>query len=207
MYDEITGIILAGGKSLRMGQDKALLTVGGQTVIGRIAVLMTSLFAHNLIITNDAKAYGFLPLTVVTDIHPGLGPLGGIHTGLSRSSTLRNLIISCDLPFMNREVIECIIKAPSPSPIVLARACGRLQFFPGLYSKSLLPIIENSLVTTAPVSAVSNRSLSLYTLVEKAQAVIVDVEKMPFYDEWLFFNLNTKADFAAIAKKFSDDGC
>ncbi len=207
MYDEITGIILAGGNSLRMGRDKALLTIGGQTVIGRIAALMKSLFADNLIIASDSKAYGFLPFTVMTDIHPGLGPLGGLHTGLSRSSTKKNLVISCDLPLMNREVIECIIEASSQSPIVIARACGRLQFFPGLYSKDLLPLIENSLVTAAPVSAGKDRSLSLYTLAEKAQAVFIDVEKMPFYDERLFFNLNTLADFEIIAKQFPDGGC
>ncbi len=189
-----------------MGQDKALLTIGGQTVIGRIAALMKSLFAHNLIIANDSKAYGFLQLTVMTDIHPGLGPLGGLHAGLSRSSSERNLVISCDLPLMNREVIECIIEAPAQSAIVIARACGRLQFFPGLYSKSLFPLIEHSIITAAPLSAGKDRSLSLYTLAEKAQAVFIDVEKKPFYNERLFFNLNSRADFEVISKHFSDGG-
>lgn len=204
MYDDITGIILAGGKSLRMGQDKALLTIGGQTVIGRIATLMKSLFAHNLIIANDLNAYGFLELTVMTDVHPGLGPLGGLHAGLSRTSTERNLVISCDLPLMNRQVIECLTKSPVQSPIVLTHACRRQQFFPGLYSKRLLPLIERMLITAAPVSAGKDRSLSLYTLAEKAQAVFIDVEKMPFYDKRLFFNLNTLADFEILAKQFSN---
>ncbi len=86
MYNDITGIILAGGKSKRMGINKALLKIGDKTIIERTAGLMQGLFNRVLLITNSPNEYMFLGLEIYEDIYKNIGPLAGIHSGLVYSN-------------------------------------------------------------------------------------------------------------------------
>ena len=95
MYQDITGIILAGGKSSRMGQNKSLMQIDGVTLIERTVALMKDLFPLLLLSTNSHSEYEFLNLEMVQDIVANVGPLAGIYSSLQASKTELNLFKSC----------------------------------------------------------------------------------------------------------------
>ena len=105
MYNNITGIILSGGTSSRMGENKALLQLGKKKVIEHITDLMCSIFANVILITNTPNEYEFLNLPMYEDIFKVGGPLAGIHSGLVNSKTEENFILSCDMPLMRADII------------------------------------------------------------------------------------------------------
>ncbi|NUM63062.1 MAG: molybdenum cofactor guanylyltransferase, partial [Ignavibacteriaceae bacterium] len=135
MYKDITGIILAGGKSKRMGLNKSFLKVGEVTMIERTTELMKSLFDRVILITNTPDEYKFLGIEMFEDIYKNVGPLAGIHSGLAHSITDKNFIISCDIPFVNKGVIEFIINYKTNKSITITKADGFVQQLCGLYSK------------------------------------------------------------------------
>ncbi len=94
IYSDITGIILAGGKSTRMGENKSLLSLNGKTVIERVVDLMKSIFKEVILITNTPEEYDFIKIPKYKDIFEYKGPLAGIHSGLTHSNTEKKL---CDL--------------------------------------------------------------------------------------------------------------
>lgn len=101
---QTTGIILAGGKSSRMGTNKALLEIDGKTVIERIVEKLRPIVDNLIIVTNSFEEFAFLELPMVEDEWKGIGPLAGIHAGLTASKTERNLIVACDMPFISPEL-------------------------------------------------------------------------------------------------------
>ena len=100
--DKITGIILAGGVSRRLGyRNKALLKIGHKSVIEHIIAALAEVTEDILLITNSPGEYEHLGLPMFEDILPGSGSLGGIYTGLKVSKTHHNLIVACDIPLSN----------------------------------------------------------------------------------------------------------
>ncbi|HQG46530.1 MAG TPA: molybdenum cofactor guanylyltransferase [bacterium] len=199
MYKEITGIILAGGASARFGRDKALVRIGHHSAIGIAVELMQSIFKQVWISARRAEDYSFLNLPVIPDLYPGAGPLAGLHAALKQSTTDKNIVISCDLPLMNREVIDALITSSPGHQIVVVQAAERLQFFPGFYHRSLLPLIEERLACTPPGTG-RNRSYSLYALIQQADTAVLDAASFPFIKETYFLNMNTPEDFEKIQR-------
>ena len=159
MNDRIVGAVLAGGKSRRMGRDKALLSFGGKPLIKRTASLIQSIFSQVLLVSDHRHKYEFLGLPVVPDSLPNSGPLGGIHTALLRGDGQPVFVIACDLPFINRELIEYIVDFPLPkdgksfSPersdetrlAKIPTQLERLQPLCGLYFPGCLSVVEQRL--------------------------------------------------------------
>ncbi len=205
MYNDITGIILSGGKSTRMGTNKSLLKLGGQTVIERIVNLMKQLFSRVVLSTNNFDEYSFLDLEKFEDIHTGVGPIGGIHSGLFHSKTEKNFIISCDIPLMTIDVIEYLLEYITDRPITIAKADGYVQQLCGVYSKSLLNEIEKIISQSEMEirnSEQKKRKCSVLKLVETANAEIIDVEKeYAYYKPETFFNMNRPDEYEAIKQK------
>lgn len=202
MYNDITGIILAGGKSTRMGREKALLEVRGKKIIEIIVDLINPLFEHKMISTNSPSEFSYLGLPIVEDEFRYAGPLAGIHAALKSSGTEKNFIISCDVPLMSRQMIEFIITADSKKPIVITRAVGFLQPLIGVYSKSLVPVIEQILSDT---SLKNSSHKSLHKLIDIAGAEILSPITLPFYKDELFFNMNNKDDYEKIIVIFEQN--
>ncbi len=201
MYSDITGVILAGGKSSRMGTNKSFLKIGNKFIIEIITELMSSIFQKNILSTNTPDEYKFLNLLMVEDIFKYSGPLAGIHSALLKSSTEKNFIISCDLPLMNREMIDYIVNFKTDCKIVIPRAAGYLQPLIGIYHKSLLLEIENILKETSQECPKSSHK-SLHKLIERINSEVIDPTSLPFYSDELFFNMNNEADFNEIKKRF-----
>jgi molybdenum cofactor guanylyltransferase len=130
MYDaamnppsDLATFILAGGKSTRMGSDKAFVTFGGKTLLAHSLDLARSVTADVRIIGDRAKFAEFAP--VVEDIFPGCGPLGGIHAALRSSSADLNLIVAVDMPFLTPDLLRYLIaRARNSSATVTVPHCG-----------------------------------------------------------------------------------
>jgi molybdopterin-guanine dinucleotide biosynthesis protein A len=106
---EVTGIIVAGGRSSRMGQDKAMLQLGGVTVLERISAVLGQVVQRVIVVARDPQQYRRFGLEMTTDLYPGLGPLSGIHAGLSASNTEWGIVVACDMPFVQPEVLRALI--------------------------------------------------------------------------------------------------
>ena len=102
-------MILAGGKSVRMGQDKAFLEVNGVPIILRVFAVLDRLFRETIIVANVKEPYAELHIPVYTDLLPDQGALGGLYTGLVYSAFKYSFCVACDMPFLNRAVIEYLL--------------------------------------------------------------------------------------------------
>lgn len=200
MDDTITGIILAGGKSSRFGQDKALLPIGNRTAIAITVELMCALFPRVLISSQNESDYAFLHLPVIPDFYREAGPLAGLHAGLTHSTTAQILLISCDLPLMNRPMIEHLLASPAEHRIVAARAGGHLQFFPGRYDRALLPLLQ-TMLDRHTVSPAKSRDLSLHALLQQTDGLVLDAEQLPFFRKELYYSINTPAEYDRILRQ------
>lgn len=133
--------ILAGGKSSRMGSDKGLVEIAGNAMIRYILDSLSSLdygikiVAHN----TDYVQFG---LPVIHDRIPDKGPLGGLFTALTTTTSERVLLLSCDMPFITLKTLQKFILQPITEPIVVTELAGRVLPFPGVYSVDLLPKVH-----------------------------------------------------------------
>lgn len=200
MHRNILGIILSGGSSSRMGQNKALLPLGNKKIIERIRDLMCSVFQEVILVSNTPVEYKFLDLSIFPDIIKIPGPLTGIHSGLKNSSKEKNFIISCDMPMMNEQIIENIINFETEKEIVLCKVNGYLQTLAGVYSKSILPIIENILLDAHTSNSDSNikHSAKVRTLLDNVDYDVLEAEDLEGYKSEYFFNINTEEDYRKI---------
>jgi len=112
--NNITGIILAGGKSSRMGQDKGLKIHDGIPFIQHILKAM-NLVTNEILIVTDNVRYKTFGYPCVSDMIPNKGPVGGIYTGLTYTKTSLNLVLSCDIPFITAPVLENLIADYDPN--------------------------------------------------------------------------------------------
>jgi molybdopterin-guanine dinucleotide biosynthesis protein A len=193
MYSDITGIILAGGKSTRMGVNKSFLKIGEQTIVERIADLMKSVFADVIIISNTPDDYKFLNLPVYEDVYKGKGPIGGIHSGLKNSNAEKNLFISCDVPLMNKGTIEYLANYETDKPIRVFRTKGFIQPLPGMYDRRLLDTLEQ--ILSGENAEGKDRRNKLLTFIESGDAEIINPEGAIGYTENTFLNINTQEDY------------
>jgi len=202
MYDDITGIILSGGKSSRMGENKSLMKINDSTMIERVVNLMKSYFTEVILITNTPDEYEFLNISLYEDIFTYRGPLAGIHSGLHHSETERNFIISCDIPLMTGEIIKYLIEYETDKPITICKADGFIQQLAGLYSKSVLPnaekLLKENIENETRSESQTKRKCKVLSLIDVAGAQIINVEKLSFYEEGTFFNMNRPEDYQKI---------
>ena len=197
MYSDITGVILAGGKSLRMGLNKSFLKIGNQTIIKCTVDLMKSIFAEVVIITNTPDEYKFLNIPMYEDIYQWKGPLAGIHSALVNSKTEKIFVISCDVPLMTKEMIKYIVDYKTDKSIVFCEAAGYHQPLVGVYTKKILLEVEIFLSN----SKINDKSF--HKFLNEVDSEIINPSTLPFYKDDLFFNVNRKEDYSAILPKFS----
>lgn len=206
MYTDITGIILLGGESKRMGVNKSLVKIGDQTIIERISELMKGLFNRVLLITNTPDEYKFLGLEIFEDDYKNVGPLAGIHSGLFHSTTEKNFIISCDMPFVDKGVIEFITGYKTDKLITITKADGFFQQLCGLYSKKVLPEIEKLIKGEGikiDTTHLNKCGCKVLQLVQNVDAEIIDIaNEYSAYKEGMFLNMNKPEDFEVVKENF-----
>ena len=143
---EVSAFILAGGKSTRMGGDKAFAPLNGRTLLARILETARSLTSNVRIIGDSAKYAPFAP--VVEDIFPGCGPLGGIHAALCSSATDLNVILAVDTPFVSLALLQFLVTRARNSPgavVTVAQVSGGFQPLCAVYRRQFAEAAEPAL--------------------------------------------------------------
>jgi molybdopterin-guanine dinucleotide biosynthesis protein A len=142
----VTGVILAGGKSRRMGgSPKALLPFGGRPLIEHIAETLRSILPECLIVTNTPELYASLRLPMVGDVFPEGGSLGGIYSGLRAAPGAAALCVACDMPFLSGPLLAYLAGRAGEADVVIPDAGGELQTLHAVYGKACVPAMERRL--------------------------------------------------------------
>jgi molybdopterin-guanine dinucleotide biosynthesis protein A len=146
-YPDVTGLILAGGASRRMGTDKAFLEIEGEPLVARIHRVLTPLFAEVLIAAGDgARKRGPFPGRVLYDDTPGQGPLGGLVAGLKAARTPWVFMVACDMPNLDPKVIARVIAERTAGLLaVVPESPGGPESCHALYARTALPVIETAM--------------------------------------------------------------
>ncbi len=196
----ITAFILAGGLSSRMGTNKALLKIGEKTLIQALIEILDPFFFEVVISSNEPALFSFTNKKIIKDLISHRGPLGGIHSALHSTKTKMNFFISCDLPFINKDIIDYMCEYKSENNIILPRADGRIQQLCGIYSKNILNEVEKLLIE----SGQNNSKLkgSIYELIDMIPTEIIDVDRLDFYFPNIFLNINTPEDYERAKNHF-----
>lgn len=138
--------ILAGGKSKRMGQDKAFLNVGGQPVIERVLERVKPLSDDVFISTNALETYKRFGLRLVPDVYPNKAALGGIYSAIHAARYPHVLIVACDMPFLNVDILAYLINLASTADVIAPMINPpQPETMHTVYSKQCLPAIESRL--------------------------------------------------------------
>ena len=191
LKENICAYVLAGGRSSRMGQDKGLLQLGEKRMVEYVIEQMEPLVKEVKIVAND-PAYRELGYEVLEDEEIGLGPLGGIYTALKQSRTPFNLIVSCDMPFINAEAVKYMLTNAGSADISISTTEGRMQPLFGIYAKSCLVGIEE---------AVKAKKLQLRSLILDFNYRLLPMEESGLDSRLLFKNVNTPEEFAEAQKQ------
>ena len=192
METEVTGILLAGGKSRRMGEDKRHLVVGEQTLLERGLAVLHSIFQEVLVvIAQDSPPLG-VDASVVRDLVPDCGSLGGLHSGLMQATTPWVFVVACDMPFLNQAVIAQFTSRRATADIVMAKLDARLHPMHALYGKQCLPVLEQM---------IGARQLKIQEMVSQLSLrvrYVTEADLVTIDPSWRsFYNVNTLADLEA----------
>ncbi|WP_071393209.1 molybdenum cofactor guanylyltransferase [Bacillus tuaregi] len=185
-----TAIILAGGKSSRMGTNKALLELNGKTVIEGIVESLHRVADELLLVTNTPSDYQFLHLPMTEDKWKGMGPLAGIEAGLSASKTEHNLIVACDMPFISVELGRYLLSCLEEYQAAVPEISGQLHPLFAAYRKDVCPVVKKSL---------EENQLRIRHFLHSIHVKIVKndlLQSLGLQDEELyFFNMNDRDEY------------
>ncbi len=145
MEIDVTGVLLAGGKSRRMGEDKRYLVVGKQTLLQRGLGMLRSIFQDVLVVIAQDSPPLDIDGRVVRDLVPDCGSLGGLYTGLIQAATPYIFVVACDMPFLDPAVISQFTSRRVTADIVMAKLAARLHPMHALYGKTCLLVVEQML--------------------------------------------------------------
>jgi len=188
---DVLGAILAGGKSSRMGMEKALLPLKGQPMIQYVADTLSSRFSEVVVVGGSKDTYSFLELEVVPDVFEGCGPLGGIQAALNRARPLPVFVLSCDTPFIPVELIEYLLSFKSAAPTTIAISDGILQPLCGLYDSTALGAIEHDLQ--------EGKYSVLKTILSIDHTAVPITPDLPFFTPRIFWNVNRPEDYRLLS--------
>ena len=180
-----SAIILAGGKSSRMGTDKGLVEFNGKKMIEHILDVIKYLTDEILIVSNnpDYKKFEF---PVAEDIYKECGPLGGIHAGLSKSTTPWSFVIGCDMPYITSGFLEfLILQLPQPCDAIVPVHDEKVEPLCALFNRTALPKMESLLL---------KNELKMQEVVTKLNSKFVDVPMNHFLASMIFKNINSRVD-------------
>jgi len=192
--NKLTGVILAGGESRRIGYNKAFLRVGGKTVIERVLASLKEITNVLLIVTNSPGEYAFLNIPMAQDILPGKGAFGGIYTALSFSDAFYSLVVACDMPFLSADFLRYMVQIKAEYDIVIPKHSLGYEPLCAIYAKTCVGKIENLLEAGR---------LKIAELFPMVRTRYVGEEEIKPYNSngMLFFNINTREDFLRAQRK------
>ena len=196
---EASSIILAGGRSLRLGYDKILETVGGRSLLEKVVDSVAPLSSDIIVVTAEERSIPHLvdypDLRVVTDILPGKGPLGGIYTGLRVSTTFCNIVVAADMPFLNQGLLRYMVWLAEGFDLVAPRVGDQAEPLHSVYTRGCIGTIERML---------EQGTLGVHKLLSLVNVRYVEMEEIVRFDpdRLSFFNVNTMKDLE-LARELS----
>jgi molybdopterin-guanine dinucleotide biosynthesis protein A len=189
----ITSIILAGGRSSRLGREKLAEVIAGKSLIERAVSTLISLSQEILIVISQKQARSSLSLytypeaKTVLDLYPGKGSLIGIYTGLVNSTNFLNLVVACDMPFLNLDLLHYMVKVAPGFDVVIPRIDDQMEPLHAVYSKNCIGPME---------SLIKQDNLKVTAFFDSVKVRYIGKEEMDRFDpeRLSFFNINTEAD-------------
>jgi molybdopterin-guanine dinucleotide biosynthesis protein A len=189
-----SAIILSGGKSLRMGKNKAFIEVEGIPLIFRVHTLLSQIFSEIIVVANEREPFAALDAKIYGDLIPNRGALGGLYTGLFHSEFPHAFVVGCDMPYLKRALIQWMIERIEDYDVVVPRTRDGLEPLHAIYSKNCLKSIR------AVLDQGKLRILDFYPLI---RVRIVDETEFSSLDRAMesFINVNTPAELSSLEKK------
>jgi molybdopterin-guanine dinucleotide biosynthesis protein A len=188
---DIGCIVLAGGKGLRLGRDKTLEVIGKSNLLQRVVSQLSSFNSNIIVVVARGRSLSqfsrYPRFRIVTDIYPGKGALGGIHAGLTASSSQYNLVVACDMPFLNQALLQYMVQLSPGFDLVVPRVGDWVEPLHAVYSKDCLTPIERLL---------NQGEIRVRALFELVKVRYIEGDEISRFDpkHLSFFNVNTEAD-------------
>ncbi len=189
----MTGIILSGGKSIRMGENKAFIEIDGVSIIRRIDLLFKELFQEVVIVTNEKELFMNLGSKIYTDLLPDKGALGGLYTGLYFSNFHYSFCVACDMPFIKKSLVEYLIKNREDADVIVPKTKDGLQPLHAIYSRNCLNPIKK---------IIERGKYKILDFYHTVKVRIVEEDDFSFLDPIgeSFINVNTPEELSLIRR-------
>lgn len=189
----LDGVVLAGGSSRRLGRDKAMLRFGGAPLLKIVVDRITHVCDHVVVAVDQPERYQELrlPAKLVADAAPGLGPISGLQSGLQACEAEHVLVVACDLPFLNVELLRFMADLPRSYQALVPWSEDRWQPLCAIYARSCLKVVD------AMVSAGGG---SMHKLLDQLDVQRPDEEEIRRLDpqRLSFLNLNERSDLDKV---------
>jgi molybdenum cofactor guanylyltransferase len=197
----VTAIVLAGGKSSRLGRDKALEKIGGKYLIERVIDSLAQFGDDIIVVTAAPCQLSNLNVEKVLDTYPRAGAKVGLCTGLNASLSFYSLVVACDMPFLNIDLLRYLLDSAPGFDAVIPRIGDKIEPLHAVYSKNCTPVLEEQ---------INRGKLKISDLFSEINVRYVEVGEIERYDlqHLSLFNINSEADLKrakAIIEKGSYD--
>ena len=193
----LTGILLAGGRSRRMGRDKALLELGGETVARRLLRVLRECAEELIIVGNAPERFEREDVPVIPDDAPGLGVVGGIATGIRAMRGETGIVIACDMPFLSGDLLRFVAASVGDADGALIESEKGYEPLCAAYRKTLLPTLDRM---------IAEGDLAAQRIVERGNLRVLDVAELECagFDRRRLFNMNTPEDWETARRLLSE---
>lgn len=188
----MTSIILAGGRGSRLGREKHAEVIAGESLIERV-IGQLSLLSHEILIVisqrqaKSSKSIDYPGAKTVIDLYPGKSSLGGIYTGLVNSSNFLNLVVACDMPFLNSGLLRYMVDIAPGFDVVIPKIGDMMEPLHAIYTKNCVKPMKN---------LIEQGNLKITAFFDSVKVRYVEEQELDRFDpEHLsFFNINTGDD-------------
>ena len=184
----LTGIVLAGGKSSRMGVDKGLISFKGKKMV-EYSIDLLRPFCDEIIISSNQMGYELFGFPVIMDNYNGCGPVGGLEATLKHSKTEWNVVLGCDTPFLKSQLIELLIEKAEDFDCIIPSHDKGIEPLVAVYNKRLSVFFEEK---------IKHREYKLQKMISEINASFFNVEFLLTKYPKLFCNLNSKEDMGLV---------
>jgi molybdenum cofactor guanylyltransferase len=197
----VTAIVLAGGKSSRLGRDKALEKIGGKYLIERVIYSLSQLGEDIIVVTAAPNQLSGLKVEKVLDTYPRTGAKVGLCTGINASLSFYSLVVACDMPFLNIDLLRYLLDSASGFDAAIPRIGDKIEPLHAVYSKNCISVLEEQ---------ISKDKMKISDLFSEINVRYVEAAEIERYDpqHLSLFNINSEADLKrakAIVEKNSHD--
>jgi molybdopterin-guanine dinucleotide biosynthesis protein A len=188
---KLSVVLQAGGKSSRMGQDKALLPFMDTTMLGYILAQVKGLGDETLIITNQPQKYNNFAYPLFSDVVPNVGALGGLYSAIYHAQHKYVLVLGCDMPFVDRGLLDYMLELAPDFDVVIPRLepNGFAEPFRAIYKQSCLEPVKH---------AIDSGQRKVISFFDEVRVRYIECGEIGRFDpeHRSFFNVNTPEDFA-----------